>query len=153
MLNPDGSLRWRLRTGGITESSPVLGDGDTIYLGVNLWLWSISPTGKVTWTRGNEQPIQSTPLALANKAVAYISNQGVQLTLGERAEVVSSYYCYGGGYSCAAVGPSGTSYVIDRGYYLSALDSSLPLAGSSWPRFRGNSRNTGNLADSRPRLP
>ena len=39
-LNTNGSLRWKLHTGGITESSPVIGPDGTIYLGVNqqrLW--------------------------------------------------------------------------------------------------------------------
>ena len=146
--NPDGSLRWRFRTGGITQSSPVLGENDTIYVGVNNKLWWLTPAGKTIWPRGDGEPFLATPLALANKSTAYMSRRGAQMVLDEKREVICNYYCYGGGYSCAAVGPGGTFYVIDRGYYLSALDSSLPLAASSWPRFRGNSRNTGNVADS-----
>jgi len=148
VLNPDGSLRWRLRTGGITESSPVLGEDGTIYLGVNLWLWAITPAGKLRWPHGNEEPVLSTPLALADKTVAYLSRNGVQIILDNHGDALASYYCYGGGYASAAVGPDGASYIMDRSYYFSALNSSLPLAGSRWPKFRGNPRNTGNIADS-----
>lgn len=148
VLNPDGSLRWRLRTGGVTASSPVLGAGDTIYLGVNVELWALTPAGKQIWPRGDGEPFYSTPLALENKLVAYMSRRGAEMILDENREVVCNYYCYGGGYSCASIGPTGTTYVIDRGYYLSALDSTFPLANSAWPRFRGNPRNTGNVVDS-----
>ena len=147
-LNADGSLRWRLRTGGITESSPVLGEDDSIYVGVNNELWWLNPTGKMIWPRGDGEPFFATPLALINRSVAYISRRGAQMLLDVNREVLCDYYCYGGGRSCAAVGPTGTLYTIDRGYYVSALDSALPLAASSWPRFRGNARNTGNVADS-----
>jgi len=147
-LNPDGTLRWRFRTGGITESSPVLGEGDTIYVGVNHELWWITPGGKTIWPRGDGEPFYSTPLALAGKSVAYLSRRGAQMVLDERRDVICSYYCRGGGRSCAAVGPEGAFYVIDQGYQLGALDGPLPLARSTWPRFRGNSRNTGNVADA-----
>lgn len=149
-LNLDGTLRWRLRTGGVTESSPVLGEDGTIFVGVNQELWALSLKGKQKWPRWVEEPIEAAPVALAERSVAFISRRGLLLTLDENREPVCSYYCYGGGYACPAVGPTGTSYLSERAIYFSAFDSHLPLAHSSWPRFRGNPRNTGNIADSTP---
>ena len=147
-LNLDGSLRWRLRTGGITESSPVIAQDGVIYVGVNQELWAVNPDGTRKWPRWNEEPIDASPLALANRTVSFLSRRGYLLTLDEKREPVCSYYGYGAGYACPAVGPTGVSYVAERGSLFSALDSSLPPARSPWPRFRGNPRNTGNLADS-----
>jgi len=147
-LNPDGSLRWRLRTGGITESSPVIAREGTIYLGVNQELWAINPDGTQKWPRWNEEPIDASPVALANRTVGYLSRRGLLLTLDENRQPVCKYYCHGAGYASQAVGPTGVSYVAERVFLFSALDSVLPLAQSPWPKFRGNPRNTGNLADS-----
>ena len=148
VLNEDGSLRWRFKTGGITESSPVLGADGTIYLGVNYQLWTFTPAGKFIWDRGDGALFFATPVALAGANVAYISRRGAQMVLDKTREVVCSYYCYAGGHSCCVIGPAGTTYLVDRGYHLAALDSNLPMANSTWPRFRGNPRNTGNVADS-----
>jgi len=43
-LISDGTLRWRMRTGGITESSPVIGPEGTIYVAsTRQKLWAITP--------------------------------------------------------------------------------------------------------------
>jgi hypothetical protein len=90
----------------------------------------------------------SAPVALAERCVVFISRRGLLLTLDENRIPVCNYYCWGSGYACPAIGPAGTSYLADRSTFFSAFDSHLPLAHSSWPRFRGNPRNTGNIADS-----
>jgi outer membrane protein assembly factor BamB len=149
-VNLDGSLRWRLHTGGVTESSPVLGQDGTIYVGVNQELWALSPEGKLRWPRWNEEPIEAAPVALAERCVVYIARSGSLLTLDDNREPVCKYYCHAGGYACPAVGPAGNTYLSERYMYFSAFDSHLPLARSPWPRFRGNPRNTGNIADSTP---
>jgi hypothetical protein len=35
-------------------------------------------------------------------------------------------------------------------YQLIAIQGDAPLASTPWPKFRGNLRNTGNLADGQP---
>jgi hypothetical protein len=53
-------------------------------------------------------------------------------------------------YCSSAVGPTGTLYVPDIIKVwggVSALRNSVPLASTPWPRFRGNTRNTGNVLD------
>ena len=147
-LKLDGSLRWRLRTGGITESSPVIAQDGVIYVGVNHELWAVNPDGTQKWPRWNEEPIEASPVALAEGCVSLLSRRGLLLTLDEERRPVSSYWCYGAGYACQAVGPTGVSYIAERAFLFSALDSNLPLARSPWPKFRGNARNTGNLADA-----
>ena len=134
-------------TGGITEASPVIGLDGTVYLGVNLELWAISPDGKKKWAWGTDEPIENAPVALADGSVCLSSRRGLLVTLDSQGQKIWSYYLYGYGYACPGVGPNGTLYVSDRGDYISAIPAGVPLAQSAWPRFHGNARNTGNAAD------
>ena len=55
-----------------------------------------------------------------------------------------------GGYvvSSPAIGPDGTVYVGSWDGYLYAFQTlSFGLADSSWPKFRGNIRNTGRYGE------
>ena len=51
-LRPDGTERWRLHTGGATESSPVLDEDGNIYLSVNELDLSVGSDGKKRWDCG-----------------------------------------------------------------------------------------------------
>jgi hypothetical protein len=56
----------------------------------------------------------------------------------------------GFGYGSPTVGKNGTLYTFDpklEGNCLSAFRLQDTLAPSSWPKFRGNLRNTGNAQD------
>jgi len=148
-LSLDGTLRWRLRTGGISESSPIVAADGTIYIGVNHQLWAISADGKQKWTRGFQQTIQSPPLALSDGSVCCNSIQGLLADFDPQNELRWKYDCLGYGYSSPAVSSQGTIFLSDKGFFFSALPGAVPLGKSSWPKFRGNSRNTGNGADSK----
>jgi hypothetical protein len=50
------------------------------------------------------------------------------------------------GDSSDAVAPNGVIY-LPEGARFCAFSTTVPLAQSGWPRFRGNARNTGNAAD------
>ena len=76
-LDFDGTLKWRLRTGGITESSPVVGPEKMVYVGVNNQLWAITPQGEKKWDRNVEDLIQPTPMVLANSSICFESGWGV----------------------------------------------------------------------------
>ena len=60
------------------------------------------------------------------------------------------YFLHGYGYGSPAVGPTGAIYVPDAGLPwvgFTALRAGAALARTSWPKFRGNARNTGNAQD------
>jgi outer membrane protein assembly factor BamB len=152
-LNLDGSLRWRLRTGGITESSPVIGPDGTIYVGVLQHLWAISPEGKKKWGRigGEDFPFDPTPVVLSDGTICIVSSFGEIYYVSPQGGYEQKRYLHGYGYGSPAVGPNGDIYVPDRGLAavgFSALHAGVALARTPWPRFRGNSRNTGNIQDS-----
>jgi outer membrane protein assembly factor BamB len=148
-LNLDGTLNWKLRTGGITESSPVLGDTGNIYTGVNKALWAVSREGKRFLEFGTHDLLESSATAFMDGTFCFISRYGLLLCLTPKRELAWAYYVYGQGYASPAVGRTGTIYLhtynVQKDF--SALMGSQPLASSSWPKFRGNARNTGNLAD------
>lgn len=146
-LNLEGKLLWKLKTGGVAESSPVIAQDGTICVGVNHELWLITPDGKAKVVHGSEEPIEASPLVMADKTVCYISRRGRLLDLDFDRNVQWSYYCSGYGYACPAVSPSGRFYLSDKGTMFSAVPAGVPLAKSVWPKFRGNARNTGNVSD------
>jgi outer membrane protein assembly factor BamB len=156
-LNLDGSLRWRLRTGGITESSPVIGPDGTIYVGVSFYLWAISADGRKKWWRegGEGFPLEASPVVLASGPIICITDYGMLKYMNPVDGLEDrKYYLYGHGYGSPAIGPTGDIYVPDPGKFsgcgFSALRAGVALAGSPWPKFRGNARNTGNVQDVSP---
>jgi outer membrane protein assembly factor BamB len=153
-LNYEGQLRWRLKTGGITESSPVIGLDGSLYVGVNETVWAITPEGKKKWEQTTPWPdffFEATPLVLADGSVCHISRYGMLMNVESEQHHLNWMYYPGYGYASPAVGPKGTIYFgflrigLDG---FGALRTRVPLAKTSWPKFRGNPRNTGNLRDS-----
>ncbi len=149
-LNRDGSLRWRLHTGSITQSSPVIGQDGLLYVGVNEWLWAISPDGKKKWDRldWGRGPIESPPLALADGTVCSVSRYGMLTDLDEKRPEIWIFYLYGNGCASPAVGTDGTIYIRGKWRNFSALQTGVPLAQSPWPKFRADLANTGRQPTS-----
>lgn len=144
-LTLDGTLRWRLHTGGCTESSPVIGPDGTLYLGVNNTLWSVSPTGTKLRAEGTDTPIENAPVVLTNNSVCFASRYNL---CNFSKEPGKGWYVYMETYGCAspAFSPEGVVYGV-QGQKFVALTNAATVASSIWPRFRGNARNTGNARD------
>ena len=143
-LNPEGTLRWRLRTGGFTESSPVIGPDGTIYFGVNQEFWAVTPEGNKKWARGVEELIEATPLVLADASICFEGGYHIMFNTG--ADTTVNWIYVGLNHGSPSVAPSGAIYVSDSTQF-KAIRSHTPLARSPWPKFRGNARNTGNARD------
>lgn len=157
-LNFDGSVRWKLRTGGITESSPVIGPDGTIYLGVYAHFCAISPEGKKLWQRFGDElyPFVASPLVLANGFICCVSRSGLLCYMTPEGGVQGKYSLHGYGYGSPTVGPTGQIYTADNtvpfgGF--SSLRAGTALARTPWPKFRCNTRNTGNVLDASPADP
>ena len=146
-LASDGKLKWKLRTGGISESSPVISPEGVLYVGVNTNLWAISRDGKKIWERADEGVLDSAPFVLADTSVAWISRYGALFNIEPDRRFKAMRPFLWGGYASPGISPAGTVYLPAFWTNFSALRSDLPLARSPWPRFRGNARNTGNVAD------
>jgi outer membrane protein assembly factor BamB len=146
----DGSLRWRLRTGDVTPTSPVIGAEGTIYVGFQQHLWAVNPDGtkKSGRTDGDAFGRDINPVLLEGGTMLYWWMEALWTWNAEQGPLLRYTVS---NYVSPAVGPTGTLYVPDpnkeRGCGFSALHNNLPLARAPWPRFRGNSQNTGNVLD------
>jgi outer membrane protein assembly factor BamB len=68
-------LRWKLLVGGYLSSSPVVGPGDTIYIGNSDGvLEAITPGGKKQWEFKSQGFIRSTPAVSPDRVVYFGSN-------------------------------------------------------------------------------
>jgi outer membrane protein assembly factor BamB len=150
-LDGQGKLRWKLKTGGISESSPVLGADGVIYVGVNNYLWAITPEGKKKWdllaVYGDDHAIEATPMALADNSVIMISGYGMLQAVDPQKQVKWKNYVYGHWHSSPVMGVDGTIYTIaqvpDVGSEFRAYEAHVPMATTVWPKFRADSANTG----------
>jgi outer membrane protein assembly factor BamB len=146
-LKPDGTEKWRLHTGGATESSPALDGQGMIYLGANLFNIGVNEDGKKIWERGAADMIDASPVVTANRVVycsspwrefyAIQADGALQWHVLEDARVWSS----------PVIGSDGTIYTTS-GYDLCAITFTNPmpsLAKSSWPMFRANPQHTGRV--------
>jgi len=153
-LNRDGGLRWRLHTGGATEASPVVSPEGNLYLGVNRHLWNVSGAGEKLWARLDDGVFVNSPMMLSDGTVCFVSRYGMLKALlrddveWKDVNLRWQFYLYGHGYSSPGIGADGSIYIPAKWVEFYALNSKVPLAPSSWPKFRGNSRNTGNVADN-----
>jgi outer membrane protein assembly factor BamB len=149
-LNADGTLRWKLFTGGITEASPVIAQNGNLHLGVNRAMWTINPAGHQIQNYATHEEVVNAAAALNDGSYAFVSRRGLVLCLTPQRTLVWSFNAQAQGYASPAVGPKGTiylpTYLHQRDF--SALENRQPLAQSPWPKFRGNSRNTGNAMDN-----
>jgi outer membrane protein assembly factor BamB len=145
-LNPDGGLRWRLHSGGCTQSSPVIGPEGRIYVGVNRELWAISADGKKLWAHPTDLPVEAAPLVLSDDSVCFISRGGWLFDVAPDGTRRWSLFLNVNGGASPAIGPSGILYAGQEPA-LVAWRIGAQMAGSCWPKFRGNARNTGNVRD------
>jgi outer membrane protein assembly factor BamB len=148
-IGTDGKLAWKLKTGGITESSPIVGPDGTLYVGVNKLVMAVNPTGNKKWGRGNGDLVDAAPTALKDGVIAYVSRGGECNGLLPDGGTKWTYYLWQYGYGNLVPGKDGTLYAPEDTIRFTALSGAAPLAKSPWPKFRGNLRNTGNLADDK----
>jgi len=146
-LNHDGGLRWKLKTGGITESSPAIGPDGTICVGVNKEHWAISPAGAKKWSAGSEDLIRAAPAVDLNGFSYSVTSYGTLRVYNPEGGL--AFWCYLYVYNNASVGlgMDGKVYIPYAWSEVAAIRGEGALARSPWPKFKGNLRNTGNLAD------
>jgi len=147
-LNGDGSLRWRLHTGSITESSPVTGEDGTIYVGVNRFLWAITPEGK---NRGEHPPVdqvRASPTVVEGNVVYVRFGFSWLFALDADQHTLWSFLMFAPSRASPGIGADGSLYGANNNDQFCALDTRRPLARTPWPKFRANARNTGHVNET-----
>ena len=151
-INPDGTQSWEYATGNAIRSSPAIGLNGLVLVGSDDGkLHAVSPEGNLRWTHLTGGQVRSSP-AVGKDGVIYVGSYD------------DTFHAIGpnGGqkWSLKAGAPITASPVIDANgvVYFGSWDkklyavkcSSLGLADSSWPMFRGDAQHAGNLSAERP---
>ena len=149
-LNGDGSLRWRLKTGGATESSPVIGADGMFYVGVNNFLWAITPKGTKRGERNLTDSFRASPTVVEDNVVYTLVGCGGLVALDADQHTVWSFLLNGASQASPGIGADGSFYRACRGHddAFCALDTHRRLAQTPWPKFRANARNTGHVNET-----
>jgi outer membrane protein assembly factor BamB len=143
----DGGILWKLKIGSYLHESPVLGLQDRIYVTGDREFKMVSPDGRLLWSRGKE-PLLATPLATANAAAVFVYINGQMVVREQDQEWEWIYHASPGGSGSPVITPSGqVLFLAAGGLQIQALQAETTIAPTAWPKFRGNLRNTGNLAD------
>jgi outer membrane protein assembly factor BamB len=149
-LNPDSSLKWRYQTGGPIEGSAVIGPDGTIYFGSDdSVLYALDPNGTLKWRYQTGGSIAGSPAIAADGTIYFGSADYSVYALNSQGAARWQYEADGGIKSSPTIGPDGKIYFTSGDGYLYALKGTSPLAGSAWPKFHHDIRNTGRASTGR----
>ncbi|RLE71848.1 MAG: hypothetical protein DRJ45_02925, partial [Thermoprotei archaeon] len=149
-INPDGSLKWKFKTGDDIWSSPAIAKDGTIYVGsLDGYLYAINPDGSLKWKFKTGGSVVSSP-AIAQDGTIYVGSDDCCL-YAINPDGLLKWKFKTGGWVCSSptIGPDGTVYFGSNDGYLYAIyDDNGGLADSPWPKFRHDLLNTGNFTFS-----
>ena len=148
VVDVEARLVWKTRTGSAGIGSPMLDPAGRIFIGLNTNVWALTSDGERLWSAGGQE-IRATPLLTADGVVVMPFYEGqMQGCPPDRAWSWAAGIPYNA--SASPTMANGHLYVL-AGRVLRAYEWAGGLSAQTpWPKFRGNVRNTGNLAD-RPR--
>jgi hypothetical protein len=91
--------------------------------------------------------IEAAPLVLADGSICYVTRWGSLMALNPDQSV--KWYAFFGayGYSSPTAGANGILYASLGSTAFGALAIHTVPGRTPWPKFRGNTRNTGNVID------
>ena len=164
---PNGILKWRILAGSLrpVRASSVIGMDGTIYIATKAYshrqpaeVLAISPEGKINWRFTVESihftpdDVYSTPAIGADGLIYFTAETGFIYALNPDGTLnwKQDLEC-GINWSSPTLIDDGTIYIgglKNDGGSLFAVQSDSPgLAGSPWPTFRQNNKNTGRYYD------
>jgi outer membrane protein assembly factor BamB len=149
-LNPDSTLRWAFLTGGLVHSSPAIAPDGTVYFGSSSnYLYALDAAGNFKWSYETGDNVNSSPAVSLNGTVYFGSDDNSLYALGSDGALTWLYPTSFDIESSPTVGPDGKIYFVGFDGYLYALKGTSPLAASSWPKFRHDTKNTGRVGGGR----
>jgi outer membrane protein assembly factor BamB len=149
-VDPSGSYKWSVLTNGQIYSSPAVGPDGTIYFGSSDHLfYALNPDGSTKWRYVTGDDVNSSPAISANGTVYFGSNDNSLYALGPDSTPVFVYPTDYDIESSPTIGADGKVYFVGADGYLYKLKGTIPLAGSSWPKFRHDLKNNGRVGAKR----
>ncbi|TAL05794.1 MAG: cell surface protein [Verrucomicrobia bacterium] len=147
-LNADGTLRWKRRLGSIRKCSPVISLDGTIFCSATSGIAVLSADGQDMRLPQMDSGLESSFAVMSNRTAVCVFGDGQVIAYSHEPGFQWRCTLRGCGDTSPALGPTGTIYLVGFLDHLVAIHNEVPLARTPWPKFRGNARNTGNLADS-----
>jgi outer membrane protein assembly factor BamB len=142
-----GSLQWKAMLFGVF-SSPAIGPDGTIYVGSRApRIWAIRPDGTTRWAFPTSTAVTSSP-AVGSDGTVYIGDQDGQVyAISPQGKLRWAATTGGTINASPTITASGRLYIgsADRNLYAFKIGSQ-GTAGSCWPMFRHDARNTGRTA-------
>ncbi|MFH1067980.1 MAG: PQQ-binding-like beta-propeller repeat protein [Candidatus Glassbacteria bacterium] len=148
-LNPDGSYRWQYQTGAAIRSSPAIGSDGAVYFGSDdNNLYALNADGSYRWQYQTGDDVYSSP-AIGEDGTLYFGSWDSYFYALKDDGSLKWKYQSGLVFSSPALDSDGTVYFGTSGTSFYSLDSGTDagLAEGPWPKFHGNTRNTGNFLD------
>lgn len=146
-FNPDGSEKWKYPTGNRARSV-VLGANGTIYAGSeDNYLYALTPEGNLKW-KYNAGSLVCSNLSVGADEIVYFGSWNGYLYAVDTLGNLRWRYLTGAlvNESSPAIDSNKILYVGSYDNYLYALNTSSPgLGASTWPKFKRDNQNTGNL--------
>jgi outer membrane protein assembly factor BamB len=143
----NGTLKWKTFLFGVF-SSPAIGPNGTIYVGSQAPLvWAIRPDGTILWSFATSKFVTSSP-AVGSDGTLYIGDEAGQVyAISPDGKLRWAATTGGTIHASPTISNSGRLYIgsADRNLYAFKIGSQGP-AGSCWPMFRHDARNTGCTA-------
>lgn len=148
-INPDGSEKWHVSTGGFSMSSPTLDAEGNVYFGCDDGnLYSVSSTGALRWSQPTNGRVSAAPV-IDEKGIIYISllkpptGQGL-VALDSSGQSLWNYPQYFTTYpaqtyddlnpfATPTLGPDGTVYIaLDDGIHAVTWDGKSKYGQARW---------------------
>jgi outer membrane protein assembly factor BamB len=162
-LNPDdGTLIWVTDLYGDVKSSPAIGSDGTIYVGSDKEdVFALNPDGTIKWVFPTRGPVRSSPVLASDGTIfigssdtrLYVLNSDGALIADVLAEIPEIFGSAGivssptiladGTVYFATGGPASDEPFVDGAATFYAIDSTVGLADTDWPKFRRDLLNTG----------
>jgi outer membrane protein assembly factor BamB len=149
-LNSGGSLKWRFATDSTVQGSAVIASDGTIYFGSdNGNLYALNPDGSLKWKYLTGGSVGASPAIASDGTIYFGSADNSVYALNPDGSAKWQFESVGAVQSSPTIGPDGKVYFTSKDGYLYALKGTSPLAGSPWPKFHHDLRNTGRVGGSR----
>ena len=149
-INPDGTQKWEFGTGSL---SPAIGADGTVYVGAHDGkLHAINPNGTKKWTFGEVLvEISDSCPAIGADGTVYVSSwQGFYKNYifaiypdGTKKWELPGHFLV----TAPAIGSDGTIYAGAYAKLFAVQGGTVGLAASPWPKFRHDSKNSGNVGN------
>ncbi|HHT9138949.1 MAG TPA: outer membrane protein assembly factor BamB family protein, partial [Candidatus Wunengus sp. YC60] len=130
-INPNGTLKWKYKTGDTIESSPAVGTDGVIYVGSNdNKVYAINSDGTLDWSYSTSGDVVSSPAIGTNSTVYVGSYDGNIYAITRDGALKKDSHLGTQIYSSPAVGSNEIIYIGSRNdRYFYSLDSNL---GTRW---------------------